>query len=157
MRRSDREIKEMDEIIDVIKKCDVCRLAFNDGDYPYIVPLNFGMRIEDEKIVLYFHGAKEGKKYELMKKDSRAAFEMDCGHRLALEQETGNCTMAYESVMGRGIVEIVSDEEKYEALKVLMAHYRQEDFPFNKTVIPQTLVFKLTISEMTGKRRVKKA
>ena len=27
MRRSDREIKDFDEIIEVINKCDVCRLA----------------------------------------------------------------------------------------------------------------------------------
>ena len=33
MRRSDREIKDFDEIIEVINKCDVCRLAINDGDY----------------------------------------------------------------------------------------------------------------------------
>lgn len=30
MRRSDREIKDFDEIIEVINKCDVCRLAIND-------------------------------------------------------------------------------------------------------------------------------
>lgn len=40
MRRSDREIKNFDEIIEVIKKCDVCRLAVNDGECPYIVPMN---------------------------------------------------------------------------------------------------------------------
>lgn len=55
MRRSDREIKDFDEIIEVINKCDVCRLAINDGDYPYIVPMNFGLNIEDGKVVLYFH------------------------------------------------------------------------------------------------------
>ena len=49
MRRSDREIKDFDEIIEVINKCDVCRLAINDGDYPYIVPMNFGLNIEDGK------------------------------------------------------------------------------------------------------------
>ena len=30
MRQEDREIKEFDEIIEVMKKCDVCRLALND-------------------------------------------------------------------------------------------------------------------------------
>ena len=47
MRRSDREIKNRDEIIEVMKKCDVCRLAFNDEDYPYILPLNFGMEVQN--------------------------------------------------------------------------------------------------------------
>ena len=36
MRRSDREINNFAEIVDVIKKCDVCRVAWNDNGYPYI-------------------------------------------------------------------------------------------------------------------------
>ena len=43
MRQGNREITELNEIIGVMKKCDVCRLALNDNGYPYILPLNFGM------------------------------------------------------------------------------------------------------------------
>ena len=57
MRRADREIKNRKDILDVIRKCDVCRLALNDDEYPYIVPLNFGMRISEDNVYLYFHGA----------------------------------------------------------------------------------------------------
>ena len=43
MRRNDREITEFSEMTDVMKRCDVCRLALNDEDgYPYLLPLNFG-------------------------------------------------------------------------------------------------------------------
>ena len=77
MRRSDREIKDIEGIIQVMEKCDVCRLAFYDGGYPYILPLNFGMQVHEDQITLYFHGADEGKKYELMEKDNRVGFEMD--------------------------------------------------------------------------------
>jgi Predicted flavin-nucleotide-binding protein len=156
VRRSDREIKEMDEIIRVIKKCEVCRLALNDNGYPYILPLNFGMQIEDEKIVLYFHGAKEGTKYDLIAKDNRASFEMDCSHKLVTDISKGSCTMEYESVIGRGLIEIVSDKEKKEALYILMKHYHQEEFPFNETVIPHTTVFRLIVNQVTGKVRMKK-
>lgn len=156
MRRSDREIKEKKDMIEVMERCDVCRLALNDGDYPYILPLNFGMKVEEGQVSLYFHGAMEGKKYELFARDSRAAFEMDCSHRLVTEGDTGNCTMEYESVIGKGRVEMVPDEEKYEALLILMEHYRKEDFPFNQAVMPQTKVFKLVVEEMTGKKRMKK-
>lgn len=156
MRRNDREIKEFENIVRVMEKCDVCRLAFNTEDYPYILPLNFGMEIEEEKIIMYFHGANEGRKYELMAKDNRVCFEMDCSHRLVTEEEHGNCTMEYESVIGQGLVEIVPDEEKYRALQILMKHYNKEDFPFNKNIIPQTTVFKLTVNNVTGKMRMKK-
>jgi Predicted flavin-nucleotide-binding protein len=155
MRRSDREIRDRNDMIEVMKRCDICRLAFHDEEYPYIIPLNFGMRVKEGQIVLYFHGALEGKKYELMAKDNRAGFEMDCSHELIMEEVEGNCTMNYECVMGHGRVEMVPEEEKYEALRILMEHYHQEDFPFNRAVMPQTAVFRLKVEEMTGKRRAK--
>ena len=46
MRRKDREIKDFNEIIEIIRKCDVCRIALHDGDFPYIVPLNFGLDVQ---------------------------------------------------------------------------------------------------------------
>lgn len=156
MRRSDREIKKMKDMIEVMERCDVCRLALNDDGYPYLLPLNFGMQVEEGQVSLYFHGALEGKKYELFARDNRASFEMDCSHRLVTEEEKGNCTMEYESVIGRGHTEMIPDEEKYEALCILMAHYHKEDFPFSKAVMPQTKVFKLVVEEMTGKKRMMK-
>lgn len=48
MRRRDREITDKQEILEVMRKCDVCRIALHDGDYPYIVPLNFGLQVEND-------------------------------------------------------------------------------------------------------------
>lgn len=157
MRRADREVKDFNEIIAIIKKCDVCRIALNNKEYPYILPLNFGMKIIDNnRIELYFHGATEGMKYSLMDADNRASFEMDCEHQLVMDMERGSCTMNYESVIGQGYIEMIKEEEKYEALKILMGHYHQEDFPFNQAVMPQTKVFKLVVENMTGKIRLKR-
>ena len=102
MRRRDREIKEFDEIVKIIKKCDSLVLGLNDEGYPYLVPLNFGMDIEDGQLYLYFHCAKEGKKLDLIQKDNRATFEMDHAHQLVLNDEKMSCTMEYESVTGKG-------------------------------------------------------
>lgn len=156
MRRNDREIKDFEEIVEVIKKCEVCRLAFQDEEYPYILPLNFGMQLENGKIVFYFHGAAEGKKYDLIARNHKASFEMDCSTRLVTILEDGNCTMEYESVIGYGVIEILPDEEKEHALDILMKHYHKEDFSYNKAVIPRTTVFKMTVDACTGKRRMKR-
>ena len=153
MRRSDREVTDMNEMIGIIEKCDVCRLALQDEEYPYIVPLNFGFEVSGNQVVLYFHGALEGKKYELIKKNNKASFEMDCSHELSTSLEKRMCTMLYESVIGNGTIEFVPEEEKYHALCVLMKQYHEEDFPFNEKVLPKTNVFKLTVNQMTGKRR----
>ena len=153
MRRKDREITEFDEIIKVIKKCDVCRIALNDKNFPYIVPLNFGMDIQEGQVILYFHSAMEGKKLDLIKRNNMVSFEMDCNHKFILNEEKMSCTMGYESVMGYGMIEILPEEEKYEALKILMKQYHAEDFKFNTNVIDITTVLKLTVIKMTGKRR----
>ncbi len=156
MRRSDREVKEFKDIVATMEKCDVCRIALNDNGYPYILPLNFGMSVKDEKIELYFHGAMEGTKYDLIAKDNRASFEMDCEHNLLTNMEQGNCTMEYKSVIGQGYIEMLSDDEKYDALCILMKHYHREEFPFNQEVMPHTQVFKLVVEKVTGKIRKKK-
>lgn len=155
MRRNDREIKDFEEIIEVMKKCDVCRIALNDEGYPYILPLNFGMRTEGERITLYFHGAGEGRKYELIKRDNRASFEMDCAHKLVADREACRCTMGYESVIGRGKIEIVPEEERYDALRALMRQYYEEEFSFSEEAVKRTTVMKLVVEEVTGKRNWK--
>ncbi len=153
MRRKDREITDFNEMIEIIKKCDVCRIALNDEEFPYIVPLNFGLDVQGEQVFLYFHAAMEGKKLDLIAKDNRAAFEMDCDHKLIFRQERMDCTMGYASVMGRGTIETVRDEDKYEALKILMRQYHGEEFNFNTDMIKVTKVLKMTVTHMTGKRR----
>ena len=42
MRRKDREIIDPVHIQDIMQRCDVCRIGFNDEGEVYIVPLNFG-------------------------------------------------------------------------------------------------------------------
>ena len=121
MRKADREIKSREEIIEIMKRCDVCRLAFNNGEYPYIIPLNFGLETDDKKIILYFHSALEGTKVEIIKREMKATFEMDGKHELQYYEEKGYCTMSYESVIGRGKIRILPENEKMEALKKLMA------------------------------------
>ncbi len=156
MRRSDREVKNFNDIVAIMEKCYVCRIALNNDGYPYILPLNFGMTVKGNQIELYFHGAMEGTKYDLIEKDNRASFEMDCEHRLVAETETGYCTMEYQSVIGQGHIEMLSDDEKHDALCILMKHYHQEVFPFNKAAMPRTKVFKLVVDKVTGKMRMKK-
>ena len=154
MRKSDREIKSKEEIIDIIKRCDVIRLAFNNGDYPYILPLNFGFEVKNDKVIFYLHSALEGTKVDIMKKDNRASFEMDTKHELQYYEENGYCTMSYESIIGRGRIRILPEDEKMNALKKLMGHYhKSEDTYFNPAAISRTLVYSLEVEEMTAKRK----
>ena len=78
MRRKDREVKDYPEIIKIIDACDCCRLGFVDDKEAYIVPLNFGYETNGSDLTLYFHSANEGRKIDLVSKQERVAFELDC-------------------------------------------------------------------------------
>lgn len=157
MRKSEREIKDKQDIVSVMRKCDVCRLALNDDGYPYIIPLNFGLTFEEGVIELYFHSALEGYKLDLIHRDNRASFEMDCGHQLQYFEDRGYCTFAYESVIGSGRITILDDDAKAAALNELMRHYHSgEAVYYNPDAIPRTTVYKLTVEKITGKRKTLK-
>lgn len=154
MRKKEREVKDINEIVDIIKRCDVCRLGLNDGEYPYIIPLNFGLEFENEKITLYFHSALEGKKVDLIKNNKKASFEMDCNHELQYFEDKGYCTMAYESVMGGGKLKILDEDQKLAALKSMMAQYHGDrNAYFNQAAISRTLVYSLEVEYISAKRK----
>ena len=46
MRRSDREITDLGEILSIINDCKVIHLAMVDDGEPYLLPLNFGYACE---------------------------------------------------------------------------------------------------------------
>lgn len=155
MRRSDRQVSDRNELIEIMKSCTVCRLGLNDDGYPYILPLNFGLSDDGDKIRLYFHSALQGHKVELIKKDNRASFEMDSEHELKYIEEKGYCTCNFSSVMGKGTIKILENEdEKIDALKKLMNQYHPDkNAYFNPAAIPRTLVYVLEVTEITGKKK----
>ena len=156
MIRTDREITDREEQLAILRDCDVCRSALNDPDTgaPYIVPLNFGVDVEEDGTVyLYFHSARRGEKLELIARDPRASFEVDCDHRFIFYDERMTCTMGYRSVIGCGVIEVLPDEERAVGLDILMRHYHEEDFPYNPKSVLATTVYRLKVEHMTGKFR----
>lgn len=152
MLRKDREVTDFNEIYNIISRCGVCRIALNDGDFPYIIPLNFCICKNDEnKITLYFHGALSGKKYELISKNPKGAFEAD----RCEEYEPGSLTSRYESAAGTGILSVVTDkEEKAFALKILAERYEKKPYSVTEKMIAATNVFKMEVIAVTGKRNL---
>lgn len=156
MRKKSREVTDPEQILGIISRCDVCRIALNDAEVPYILPLNFFMSHENGKVTLWFHGANEGRKYEVIARNPHCSFEMDNAHKIISDINTRYCTFQYESVIGQGVISIVSEEEKVEILHRLNNRYHDEDFPVNMPSVPNTTVMKLEVSNMTAKSNVGK-
>lgn len=157
MRRKDREIIDRRAVIDIIDGCTCCRLGFCDGDEVYIVPLNFGFEYDETRIVFYFHGAKEGRKIDLIAKNPRVGFEMDSEHRVYAKTNGGTAcdyTACFKSVIGTGKVSMVDDpEEKRHGLLLLMKHATQKsEWIFDDKKLSAVAVFKLEVEKLSCKQ-----
>jgi nitroimidazol reductase NimA-like FMN-containing flavoprotein (pyridoxamine 5'-phosphate oxidase superfamily) len=152
MRRKEREITDIQELEGIIKDCDVCRVALADGNVPYIVTMNFGYSADNG--IIYFHSALEGKKIDMMRKNDYVCFAMDTDHVLRTGKNACDFGMSYSSVVGYGNISIVKDHaERVSGLNHIMSHYAGKgEFSYKSDVIGRTLVLRLDIKEMTGKR-----
>lgn len=155
MRRKDREVTDFGEISHILDKAEVLRIALNNGDFPYILPVNFGYETDGEELVLCFHGSKEGAKHEIIKRDNRVSFEVDCLHSLILPQGDESCTtsFAYASVIGQGFIQKAEESEKAHFLRVILKHYGILSDTFNKTHLENTVVYKIKVTSLTAKAR----
>lgn len=153
MRRKDREVTDFNTIVGIIDACQIIRIGLADGDFPYIVPLNFGYTAQDHEICFYIHGAMAGKKYEMLMKNPCCSFEMDIPLEMDCLVEQKDVTMRYKSVMGKCKVEFLEGEAKQAAIDdVIMARYEEtRNFDYNRDSVKRTAVAKLTVIELSAK------
>lgn len=156
MRRKDREVTDAAEILDIISRCEECRLALSVDNLPYIVPLNFGYTFEDGRLTLYFHSANEGRKLDMLRENPNACVQMDCSLRVIIGDTPGKYTMQYESVVCFGELLICThSDEKRDGLLALIRQYAPEhDYTVTERDLREVTVFKLNVSSFTGKRHI---
>ena len=129
MRRKDREVTDQEEIQKIFDDCKVCRIGIVDEDGPYIVPMNYGYVKEEGKVILYFHGAREGKKIDLIRKNPNVGIELDYKHELEEGKLACQYSYYYASIIGKGTASIIDNpKEKLKALNVIMRHQTGKSF-----------------------------
>ena len=154
MRRKDREILDIHEIFEILNRCSTIRIGIQGNKRPYIVPVSFGVEMDDGKPVVYFHCAKQGLKLDMLKENAYVCVEGD----IFIKTETTDhgITTRYESVIGYGTCEILSDKhEVLHGLRVLTEHYGYYDYPLDRCRGMEHLVVgKILLEEITGKRNL---
>lgn len=153
MRRKDREVSDYRKILDILKQCDICRLGLVDSEGVYVVPLNFGYIESCGNVTLYFHGADEGRKIDIIKSCPYAGFEMDTGHRLVKKETACGYSYLYQSIIGNGTTAIVTDfEEKLTAMRSIMLHYSDKsDWSFDEGIFKRTAFIRLDVTSWSCK------
>ena len=154
MTRRERQIFDTDIIIEILDKSKVLHLGMVDGDEPYVVPMNYGYEFVDDKLIVYLHGARRGRKIDLMKLNPKVFFELECDITPFEGEIACKYGITYASVMGRGVAEILEDpQEKCHGLSVLMKTQTGKDFTFEEKMVSVVSVIKITVSEYTAKHR----
>lgn len=157
MRRSDREVTDINSILEIVGRAKILHLGLFDGEFPYIVPMHFGYEFNDGRFVFFLHSAKEGHKLDLIKDNPNVCIEMECDVNLISGGEVP-CKYGseYASVIGRGHAELVEDEEeKIKGLKLLMENQTGRCFEIDGKMAESVEVIKVVISDLSAKARRK--
>lgn len=154
MTRRERQVTDRDEIIEILDKSKVVHIGMIDGDEPYVVPMNYGYVLEDDRLTIYLHGAKRGRKIDVMAKNPKVFFEMECDITPFEGDVACKYGITYASIMGRGLATMVEDvEEKKKALSVLMKTQTGKDFAFEDKMTTFVSIIRIDALEFTAKKR----
>ena len=162
MRRQDREVVDPEHVWEILGKAKVCRVALCSEDWPYIVPMNYG--ILDKK--LYLHCASAGTKLDLLKANPNVCFEVEANVEIVPGAQACEWSVRYQSVIGFGRASVVVDlEERHAGLKALLAQsaglaqsaegklaqHTDCDIKIPKQISPETLIVRVDIHSLRGK------
>ena len=155
MTRRERQITDMQEIRDILDRCKIVHVGLVDEDEPYVVPMNYGYTMEEDgALCLYLHGATQGRKLDLMRKNPKVFIEMECDVVPFEGDVACKYGTSYKSLMGRGRAVILEDpQEKMSALSLFMKTQTGGDFAFNERLVSVVSLIRIDVSEYTAKYR----
>ncbi len=149
MRRKDKLIEDKAIIQEILTTALICRIALFDTEYPYILPMNYGYYNN----TLYFHGATEGRKVDLIKQNNKVGFEIEHSHEIIKADISCDWTTQYRSIIGVGTIDIITDfEEKKKGLDIIMQQHGKKENSYKDKVVKRVSVFKLNIVSLSAKQ-----
>lgn len=154
LTRRELEITDINEIKSILDKALIAHIGLVDGDEPYVIPMNYGYTLENKKLTIYLHGAKKGRKIDILRVNPKVFFEAECDMQPFEGEVACKYGMAYSSIMGKGIAEIVEDvEEKKTAMSVIMKTQTGKDFTFEDKMVSFVNIIRIDVSAYTAKHR----
>jgi hypothetical protein len=143
-------IQNREAINNIIRECKTCYLAMSDGEFPYVLPMNFALN--GDSIIL--HSAQSGRMWETLKKNPNVCINWTLGEDLKWQNVRVGCSyrVKSKSVLVEGKAEIVADfDEKTRCLKLLMQQYSDREFKFSKPAVENVGVIKVAIEKISAK------
>ena len=154
--KREREVTDIKEIKEILDKSMIVHLGMVDDGEPYVVPMNYGYTLEEAELCIYLHGATVGRKIDIIKKNPKVFFEMECDVTPFEGKVACQYGTTYASVMGRGTAEVLCESaDKIDGLTKFMKTQTGKDFTFDERMVSIVSVIKITAREFTAKKRPK--
>ena len=147
-------VVDLKQLREMLHHFDTLHIAFQDDEYPYIVPMNFGIGDDKDKIVLYIYTPREGKMSRLIKENPHVGIQAETLYEYFRKPDK-TVSNSYSSIIGKGIVEPVSHESYDEAMESILTHCGYETYPYNKDYIDACYIYKIILNQVTGKYHFK--
>lgn len=154
LTRRERLITDESIVKMILEKSKVLHLGLVDGDEPYVVPMNYGHTFENGKLTFWLHGARTGRKLDVMRENPKVFVSMECDIEPFEGEVACKYGITYYSLMAKGKAVIVEDvEEKKNALTALMKTQTQKDFEFTDKLAEVVSIIRIDVDEYTAKHR----
>ncbi|HNX06393.1 MAG TPA: pyridoxamine 5'-phosphate oxidase family protein [Bacteroidales bacterium] len=143
--------EDLGKIEKILEKCDSCFVGMADeNNQPYVVPYNFGFKDK----CIYLHSGQKGKKMDILRKNNKVCVSFSTDHQLGWQHADVACSylLRYRSVQAFGHVEFIEDdEEKMNAINIIMKKYTGRDFKYGMPSIKEVAVYKVVVDKIFGK------
>ena len=154
MTKRERQVTDRDQIVHILDTGKVLHLGLAVDNEPYVVPMNYGYTLEDDKLTLYLHSAVRGKKLDMIQKNPKVFFSIDCDRMPFEGRVPCQYGLVYSSIMGRGEAQLIEDvEQKKAAMTILMKTQTGKDFSFEDRLVSIVTVIRIDVAEFTAKHR----
>ena len=157
MRRKEREVTDVRDIAQILSNCSTLRIAFSTPEAPYIVPVNYGFSLQDNRFAFFFHSAVEGRKVELIESGDvrEVGWETDRVVDVGSKNKEVACSWScrFESAIGTGVVTRLEGDEKIDGLNRIMEHYQFQGKPrYDENILEKTNVYRIDVTSISAKR-----
>ena len=154
--KREREVTDINEIKEILDKSMIVHIGMVDDGEPYVVPMNYGYTLEDGELCIYLHGATVGRKIDIINKNPKVFFEMECDVTPFEGKVACQYGTTYASVMGKGTAVVLDDvNDKIDGLSKFMKTQTGKDFTFDEKMVSIVNVIKITATSFTAKKRPK--
>ena len=148
MSIKDKTIQNREQILDIIRRATVCRVGLIVDGAPLILPMNFGFRDP----YLYFHSSPKSVKLDQLRACPEVCVEMDIEHELQKGKLPCGWTMRFESVIGYGTAEILTDpEDKRVGLAAVMEQYGGTADGIPDKAVDGVAIIRIRLNQLTGR------